>query len=85
MSKTYYITFKETGYYAAYNLGEGSTWSRTCGKTIHVHPINWVKAVRKSQRETSLKAAKSNDISKLIHTELLWWKELTEEELKEIR
>ena len=76
----YFISYYEYGIKSNTSIHQSSEWFRISNETIIVHPILWLKEKEKTFREKRSK--NPGDTGYLREFALIWWKELTDEEIE---
>jgi len=76
----YFISYYEYGVKSNTSIYQSSEWFRIANATITIHPILWLK--EKEQMFKKKRFENPGDVSYLREFALIWWKELTDEEIE---
>ncbi|MFW9951738.1 MAG: hypothetical protein ACFFKA_16605 [Candidatus Thorarchaeota archaeon] len=82
MNKIYFVSYYMRGYSQSYKVGCNGDWSRIEQDIIKEHPLNWIK--KKNADIEVFRKLNPNDAHGSTTYSIIWWKELTDEEIQEL-
>jgi len=75
MTKMYFVSYNFCGVHTKNPTSESGYWSRIQNDIISEFPIIW-------ERNKNDEFSKSKDIENVTRIRIIWWKELTDEEIE---